>query len=63
MLEDYPEILSVPQVAEALNISLAAAYTLVNEHRLGCIRIGRKIKVPKYCLEEFINSARENVML
>lgn len=63
MFEDYPDILSVPEVAKALGIGKKAAYTLVNENRLGCIRFGKKIKIPKYCLVEFIETARDNVRL
>ena len=40
-----------------------AAYALVNEHRIGYIRMGKTIKVPKFCLEEFVKSARNNVRL
>lgn len=63
MFKEYPDILTVPQVARALDIGLKAAYSLVNEQKIGCIRIGRTIKVPKYCLEEFVKSARNNVAL
>lgn len=63
MFKNYPDILTVPQVAEALGIGRKAAYALVNENKLGAIRVGRTIKVPKMCLEEFIKTARNNVVL
>lgn len=63
MFKSYPDILTIPQVAQALGIGLKAAYTLVNKNRLGAIRVGRTIKVPKYCLEEFVKTARNNVVL
>ena len=63
MFKDYPDILTIPQVAKALGISSKAAYSLVNEKKLGAIRVGRKIKVPKFSLEEFVKTARNNVEL
>lgn len=63
MFREYPDILTVPQVAQALGICTKAAYTLVKQKRLGAIRIGRTIKVPKEQLVEFVKSARNNVVL
>lgn len=55
--------MTIPQVAEALGIGTKAAYALVNNHQIGAIRVGRTIKVPKFSLEEFIRTARNNVRL
>lgn len=63
MFKDYPDILTVSQVAKALGIGIKAAYALVNEKRLGALRMGKTIKVPKYCLEEYVKTARFNVKL
>ena len=63
MFKDLPDILTIAQVAKALGIGRKAAYALVNNHELGCKRIGRSIKVPKFCLEEFVRTARNNVRL
>lgn len=63
MFKDLPDILTIPQVAQALGIGLKAAYALVNENKLGAVRVGRSIKVPKFSLEEFVKSARNNVKL
>ena len=63
MFKDYPDILTVSQVAEALGVGIKAAYSLVNEKRLGALRVGKTIKVPKYCLEEYVKTARFNVKL
>lgn len=63
MFKDYPDILTIPQVAQALGIGLKAAYALVNGKKLGAIRVGRSIKVPKFSLEEFVKTARNNIEL
>ena len=63
MFKDLPDILTIPQVAKALGIGTKAAYALVNNHRIGAIRVGRSIKVPKFALEEYVKTARNNIVL
>lgn len=63
MFKEYPDILTIPQVAQALGIGLKAAYALVNNNILGALRVGRTIKVPKFSLEEYVKTARNNVVL
>ena len=63
MFKEFPDILTVPQVAQALNVSTKAVYALVHANKLGWIRVGRSIKVPKFSLEEFVKTARNNVVL
>lgn len=63
MFKEYPDILTIPQVAEALGIGRKAAYDLVNKKKLGAVRVGRTIKVPKFSLEEFVKTARNNIEL
>ena len=63
MFKDYPDILTVPQVAQALGVGRKAVYDLVNNKILGAIRVGRTIKVPKFSLEEFVKTARYNIAL
>ena len=63
MFKEFPDILTIPQVAKALGIGIKAAYALVNDYKLGALRMGKTIKVPKYCLEEYVKTARFNVKL
>lgn len=63
MFKEYPDIMTIPQVAEALGIGRKAAYDLVNKKKLGAVRVGRTIKVPKFSLEEFVKTARNNIEL
>lgn len=63
MFNQYPDVLIVQQVAEALRIGRGAAYKLVNERTIGSVRIGNKIRVPKQCLIEYMQSARYNISL
>lgn len=61
MFNEYPDILTVAQVAEALNIGKNSAYRLVKEKAIGCKHIGRKIIIPKKCLVDYALSARYTV--
>ena len=63
VFKEYPDILTVPQVAKALGVGRKAVYDLVNKKILGAIRVGRSIKVPKFSLEEYVKTARNNVVL
>lgn len=61
MFSGYPDIMSVEQLAEALGIGKNSAYSLVNNGRIGCKRIGRRILIPKSCVIDFVQSARYTV--
>lgn len=63
MFKEYPEILSVSQVADALKIGRKAAYALVKSNKLGALYVGHTIRVPKMMLEEYVKTARNNVKL
>lgn len=61
MFNNYPDVLTVHQAAEALGICEASVYRLINERVIGCRRVGRKILIPRICLVDYINSARYTV--
>ena len=61
MLNDYPDILTVEQLAHILGIGINAAYRLVNDGTIGCRRIGKTIRIPKVCVTDYINAARFTV--
>jgi excisionase family DNA binding protein len=63
LFREYPDILTVAQVAQALGIGKKAVYALVNKKSLGALRVGRTIKIPKFALEEYVKTARNNVVL
>lgn len=54
ILKEYPEVLSVQEVAKILRIGKNKAYTLVNTKALPSIKMGGKIIVPKMCLIQFL---------
>lgn len=52
--ETVPQFLTVMQVARALAISRAKAYTLVESGRLPCIRIDRSVRVSVVALNRWL---------
>ena len=61
MFNTYPDILTVKQVSEALQIGRNKAYELINNGTIQCKRIGRKIIVPKLFLIDYVKSTRYNI--
>lgn len=61
MFKEYPDILTVHQLAQALDIGINNAYQLIHSNAIGYKRIGRKIIIPKVCLVDYVNSARYTV--
>ena len=61
MLKEYPDVLTVEQVAQILNIGINAAYRLVSSQEIGYRRIGKSIRVPKVCVVDYLVSSRYTV--
>lgn len=60
MFNDYPDVMTPKQVAEALGLGLNSIYQLIKDKTIGVCRVGRKILIPKLCLIDFVKSARYN---
>lgn len=60
-LHDLPLALSVPQVAELLNIGRNTVYELVRSHQLRSVRIGRQIRIPRSALEDYLNGPTNEI--
>ncbi len=56
MLDQYPDILTVFDAAEALHIGKNRVYELLESGLLKGFRIGRVWKIPKEALREYIRS-------
>lgn len=54
MFEDYPDVLSAEEAADALRIRENAIYRLLNSGKLKAFKNGRTWRIPKDALKEFI---------
>ena len=59
MFENYSDIMTVSEMAQALGIGMNSAYKLINGKSICSTRIGRKIIIPKKCLIDFILSTND----
>lgn len=53
MFRNEPDVLTVPEAAKLLRIGKNQAYELIRNGRLGAIKLGKKIIVPKPSLVDF----------
>ena len=60
MFNDYPDILTVKQVGEMLNIGRNNAYELVRSGSIKSIIIGRQIRIPKDNVIHFIEKDKSD---
>lgn len=61
MFEDFPDIMNVADVQQALHIGKNTAYKLIDNKELKSICIGRNIRVPKMYLIDFVMGNKQDV--
>jgi len=54
MSQGYPDVLSVKQVGEILNLSNKTVYRILNDDTLNSLKIGRAFKIPKLYVLQYI---------
>ena len=59
MFDQYDEILTVADVMELLYVGKNTVYRLLHEGELKAFRIGKRWKIPKACLEQYILSKNQ----
>ena len=55
MFNSYPDVLSVKQLCEILNIGKNTAYKLLQSGEIKNIKIGKVYKIPKKEVRRYIN--------
>ena len=54
MFEEYPDILTVEETAEALRVGYNALYELLNEGKVKAYKNGRVWRIPKDSIKNYI---------
>lgn len=54
MFSNYPDVVSVEQLQEMLDIGRNSAYKLIQNKEIKSVRIGRNYKIPKIYVLEYI---------
>lgn len=47
MLKDYPDVMNIDQMCEALKISPKTGYRLLREEKIRYMKVGRAYRIPK----------------
>ena len=54
LFNNYPDIITVSQLAKMLNIGKSSAYALLQKNRIHHVRVGKKYIIPKSAVLDFI---------
>lgn len=54
MLEQFSDILTVDELCEVLGIGANAAYQMLKDGTISAFRIGRRWKIPREAVQEYI---------
>ncbi|EQB22428.1 hypothetical protein UNSWDHB_245 [Dehalobacter sp. UNSWDHB] len=54
MLKGYPDVLDMKQMCKILGISLKTGYSLIQENKIECLKVGRAYKIPKPFLLSYL---------
>lgn len=57
LFENYPDVLTVQQVRQALGIGRVGVYKLLDSGGIRCFKIGNAYKIPKTALVDYINQS------
>jgi excisionase family DNA binding protein len=55
MFKEYPDIVTVEQIAHMLGIGKASAYELLQKNQIQYVRVGKKYIVPKNAVIAFVS--------
>ena len=55
MFQNYPDVLTVPQLSHMLNINEKTAYQLVREKQINHFKVGRTYRIPKVAVISYLN--------
>ena len=56
MFEEYPDLMTPDEAREALGIGRTMMYRLLNDGSIKHLRIGRRVKIPKRYLLDFVEN-------
>jgi len=57
MFNNYPDVLNVQEMQEALGVGRSMAYRLIHNGKIRHLRIGTNIKIPRPYLIEYVQGA------
>lgn len=61
MFPEYPDIVTVRQLQEMLDISRALAYRLISDGEVQAVKIGTSLKIPKVSVINYVTEEKKEV--
>jgi excisionase family DNA binding protein len=61
MFIEFPDIITVDQLAEMLSVGKSSAYSLLRSNQIRHVRVGKKYIIPKISVMDFVAGAWYNV--
>lgn len=58
MFNNYPDVVNIKQLREMLGVGITKAYTLVNDNIISSKKIGRKYKIPKVMIINYLTNTK-----
>lgn len=47
MLREYPDVMNIEQMSQALGVSTKTGYGLLKNGKVACLKVGRAYRIPK----------------
>ena len=60
MFKNYPDVVTVEQLAQMLNIGKSSAYALLQSNRIHHVKVGKKYIIPKQSVIGFLGEVCYN---
>ncbi len=61
-MDDVPLVISVPELANILNISRNTAYDIVRSGQIKTTRVGNQIRITKAAFEMYLNNTNLQIL-
>lgn len=54
MLREYPDVMNIEQMSQALGVSTKTGYGLLKSGKVACLKVGRAYRIPKVHLLDYM---------
>lgn len=54
LFQEYPDVVSVPQLCKMLGVCKVNAYQLLHSGQIKYLRVGQVYRIPKLCVIDFL---------
>ena len=56
IFSEYPDVVNIKGLCNMLGISIKSAYKLINQNKIGHLKIGRSFLIPKYHVINYLEN-------